>query len=283
MNSTRSWISMLTKVRTMIEKGEVYSDPIESLAENWESAGGKEDGGAICSNCDASTTTPDTRWRFLAPWLLAGLILWVLLAWIHQVGAAWCAFGASLTWALETIPSHTLRHPHRDKIIGALAAQLVMVLAYREWTAREHLPVSDFEQKVTAYLDERGEGDAMLVASHQQEALQARTGHPIMVDMATITWIAYKPSLGPTMEKVYGDLYGIHFAEAPDANSETTWFVRWMQRSQEDWLALSKKYDFTYVISPDFATLQLPKVVEGEHNTLYHVPGDNEPQVPAVQ
>ena len=210
--------------------------------------------------------------RFVGPWLAACTAGWLALASRHQFGAACCAAGG---WAalLAEWPLGRLmdRLPMRALAAG-LAAATVVTLTYREWQTREHLPVSPFERRVAAYLEEQGQPDAMLVASYEQETLQARTRHPIMADMATITWIAYKPSLGPTMDKLYGDIWGVHFAPHPDPGAGKAWFERWAERRRGDWQALAETYAFEYVIAPNFVTLDLPRVVKGKNQSLYRIP-----------
>ncbi len=225
---------------------------------------------------------------FLVPWIAAGLLGWVALGLVHQFGAACCACGLGAALALEqktgTATSESprqdsacfLRRLDFEKALGALAFVLVAVLAYREWATRDHLPVSPFERRVVEYLDAQGEQDAMLVAGYQQEGLQARTGHPVMADMATMTWIAYKPSLGPAMDKLYGDLYGIHFTQQPTTEvGPQAWFERWAARSFAQWQALSEEYAFCYLVAPKFITLDLPQVVEGKTESLYYIPPRN--------
>lgn len=205
--------------------------------------------------------------RFFVPWLAASFAAWAALSYTHQFGAACAAAGAGAcaSWA-----------PGRRFAPAALAVAIAMLttctLTYRQWHAREHLAVTPFEQRVAAYLDAQGQPDALLVASYEQETLQARTGHPIMADMATITWIAYKPSLGPAMDKMYGDIWGIHFAAAPDAEAGKKWFERWATRPNAEWQRLHDIYAFAYVVAPNFIALDLPRVVEGADRSLYHIP-----------
>ncbi|HEO71033.1 MAG TPA: hypothetical protein ENN80_07200 [Candidatus Hydrogenedentes bacterium] len=208
--------------------------------------------------------------HFLIPWAVLGLIGWLCLAWVHQWGAACVALGAGAVLFLgRTIGQRPLR-PARH-LPAFLASILTAVLAYGQWAHREHLPVSSFERRMVHYLEGRGDGDAMLVTDYHQEGMQARTGHPIMTDMATMTWIPYRPSLGPALDKLYGDLYGFRFSMPPGEHRQP-WFEHWRARTQQEWLRLGEEYDFRYVVAPAFIELDLPLAIEGAEQRLYRIP-----------
>lgn len=210
--------------------------------------------------------------RFVAPWVVAGLVGWTALACVHQFGAACIVVGLAAAFLIDGPLAPTLARVQADRLACALALILVLVLVHREWTTRDHLHVSPFERRVAEYLEARGEPDAMLVADYRQEGLQARTGHPVITDMATMTWIAYRPSLGPSMDKLYGDLYGIRFLPQPEPEPTKAWFGHWADRNRDQWQVLADQYSFHYVIAPDFIELDLPRVIDGQTQSLYHIP-----------
>ena len=209
---------------------------------------------------------------FFVPWVAVGLIGWVLLVFVHRFGAACAATGLAAAWALEGPLDRGAQRLKPGWTVAGLAVALVAALTYGQWVGRDHLPVSAFEHRVAAYLAGQGEPDALIVADYQQEGLQARTGHPIMADMATITWIAYKPSLGPTMDKLYGDVWGLHFAPRPSPEPAKAWFEHWAERDRGAWQALGETYGFRYVVAPNFVAPDLRCVVEGDTQSLYEIP-----------
>ncbi len=219
--------------------------------------------------------------RFVRPWLLCLAIALVALAVYHQFGAGCVLIGMALSALGGCLsPSTAKQHggwgqpPSRGRAVatGGLAVLLALVLLVGQWQHREHLPVSPFEREVRDYLAARGDPDALIVARYQQEGLQARLGHPVMTDMASLTWIPYRPSLGPAFYGMYRDLYGLDLAPPPGVNPmPLAWFEVWPRKNGTAWRRLARKYDFHYVLAPSFMKLALTPVVEGDHERLYAV------------
>jgi hypothetical protein len=169
---------------------------------------------------------------------------------------------------------------------AVLCVVALAVLGVQQGRAREPLPVTAFERRVVRTLEERGEADAMILAPHQQETLQARLGHPIMTDLAAFNWIPYKPSLGPAQHKMYEDLFGIDFAPEPGeaAYPGGAWEDYperrvWPSRTRDEWRRLGAEYGFRYVIARDRPPLDLEPLFSADGHTLYRVPseGDGRP------
>lgn len=156
---------------------------------------------------------------------------------------------------------------------GTRTALLVVVsatLLLQEFHTREHLPVSDFERRVTQYLRERGEDDVMLLAPYWQIYLQAKTGHPVFADYQTAHWMTYIPALAPGLKKMHLDLFG----KAIDGPFENN-LNEWVTRTPEQWTELGREYGFRYVIAPDHYPLLLPEVLREGGRVLYRI---GEPQ-----
>ena len=104
------------------------------------------------------------------------------------------------------------------------------------------------------YLHNEGEDDVMLVAKPAEILLQARTGHPNLVEWTTMSLLSYMPSLGPTIQKIYRDIYGIEFVSQPGRPQESRhWADLWTDRSEAEWNALSEEYGFRYVATAALA------------------------------
>lgn len=199
---------------------------------------------------------------------LAGLGI-VALGLVHQFGAACCLLGAAAAAASQR--SHLFTHPRWNTLAAFCGAALLCLLLFDQGQRREHLPVTPLELQVRRYLDEHGESDALLLVPFQQESLQARLGHPVMTDMATLTWIPYRPSLGPSLCKMYKDLYGIAIVSSGEEPPGPRWFDVWRARTRAEWQGLAAEYGFQFVLVPAFLTLDLPKVVEDATGSLYAI------------
>jgi len=101
-----------------------------------------------------------------------------------------------------------------------------------------------------------------------------------MVDIALAPWTPYMPSVGPAIEKIHNDLYGISFIQGRSVAPTNSfvgveppdWTQVWKTRTVSEWAALAQEYNFRYVISPNNVPLQLPKAIEGPGETLYSLP-----------
>ncbi|HOZ47460.1 MAG TPA: hypothetical protein PLO37_19150 [Candidatus Hydrogenedentes bacterium] len=213
--------------------------------------------------------------RFFAGWMAAAMAAAIALAAVHQFGLVCALAGFVAAVLLAARPVSRSGSRPAEALLVAAAACAVIATTYGQWTQRTHLPISPFERAVAAYLAGRGDAEAMIVPPYGQEGLQARTGHPMMADMATITWIGYSPRLGPAIAKVHEDIYGMPFSPDLGPPSSKPWFDQWAGRSREDWCALARAYDFHYVIAPAFIRLDLPVAIEGETERLYHVPTED--------
>jgi hypothetical protein len=184
--------------------------------------------------------------------------------------------GFVLSLALE---GRTSRSAAAPGVLAVSCVVLACVMLYQEGIRRSHLPVTPFERSVREYLGERGEEQAMILPPFQQQGLQARLHHPVMVDMGLFGWPPYRISMGPPLYKLYKDLYGINLApeegERPYPGPHWEGFPErhvWPQRSLTEWQRLGEEYDFRYVLAPDFVALQLREVLRGDGNVLYVIP-----------
>lgn len=208
--------------------------------------------------------------RWIRPALfLAGL---AVLAQYHQLGALCVLAGALFVCAAHichAAPVLRLRamFEHRAAAVLLVAAVAGAILV-QEARTREHLPVSGFERDVTAYLADRGEGDAMLLAPFWQIYLQAKTNHPVFADYQTAHWMTYLPALGPALKKMHLDLFGKRI-DAPyeqDLNE-------WVARPAEAWRTLAQEYRFRYVIAPEAYPLLIEEVFRRDGMVFYRIPG----------
>lgn len=202
--------------------------------------------------------------------LAATAALALPLALFHQFGAFCVVSGGAIMAFCQRLSGQA--PPRFRGHLHALSGVLIvggLVLAVEQWGNRAHLPRTDFELAASAYLAMAGDESAPLLTDPGSFFLQARMGHPILAQETTPSYIGYAPELGPSIAKMYGELYGIRFRAPTSGLSSRDWKEVWAARTTEEWGLLSAKYGFEYVIANQSLDLRLPKVVEEAEMTLY--------------
>ena len=207
-----------------------------------------------------------------------GLAVFFALAFYHQfglgcIGAGWLLAVVGHTTRLFDVPGRIIG---RGPVLAAMCAASGLALCGHEGWQRKHLPVGAFDRCVTAYLRDQDESNAMIVAAPDELLLQARTGHPVFVETATASLLSYVPELGPVIQRMYRDVYGLRFDRPPRANA-TPWTERWRARHRSEWEALAETYGFRYVLAPASIDLDLLVALEDDSMTLYAVFGRERP------
>ncbi len=207
--------------------------------------------------------------RFRIAWSVLTFFVTLVLGTRHQFGAACLlAGGAFGCWS-------ALRLAQRQGVARAasvLCALLLLVLLTQQARAYQFLPVTTFDQAVRARLEGEHKPQAMLLARPDQFTAQARLGHPFFTDGALPGWIPYMPSLGPVLNAMHQDVYGIDLSgQAQDSHP---WQELWASRAHDKWLALSTRYGFEYVLAPANLQLTLTPLLRGEREILYGLNND---------
>lgn len=192
-----------------------------------------------------------------------------LLALTHQFGAACFLLGGLLTLVLQT-RNADWSSMKKAIPVYTLSALVLLALMVDECRNREHLPIGDFEQQLTRILNDEGKPNALIAARPDQVLLQAQTGHPIFTDMATEFHASYRPALGPSIQQMYSDVYGITFM--PTSRPAQSWQSIWTTRFTSEWTALRDKYGIEFLVTPNDVRPQLPLVFEGDLDSLYRIP-----------
>ena len=216
--------------------------------------------------------------RFCLPWAGAWLATIALTALDHQfgpgcflVGFAVVAARAKFSAAPDAGTPGQARHdmlPHVAALL--LAAVALLKITADEWRTRETLPVSEFDRAVASHLQELGEPAAMVASYPTQHRLQSRIGHPVLADAASADSLVYSPELAPSIQKIFSDVYGIRFHPSPDSDAPS-WNEIWVGRDHDDWVELSHRYGFSFVISPNDTPLDLAAALPGPEDTLYRI------------
>jgi hypothetical protein len=191
------------------------------------------------------------------------------LAIVHQFGAACFVAGGLGAFVVLRSPL-TLPRAGARIAAYALGALVLVATMENEYGYRRHLPIGDFESEVARILDAEGKPDALVAARPDQILFQAQTSHPMISDMATEFHASYRPSLGPSVQKLYEDVYGIWFEERD--SMPPSWKSVWNERTPSEWSALSALYDFEYLVVPNDVRPQETLVLRGELDSLYRIP-----------
>lgn len=231
--------------------------------------------------------------RFAKAWFAAAGMLWLVL--IHQFGLDGAYFAVPFlvcVLAHHFASRRDVSCPVRADSAFAqgqwlrralhLTVSLACLVAlgsslHAEWKRRgdvaERLTPTDLELRARAYLAEHAAPNSMIAVPVHQWRLQARLGYPVITDAATHTWLPYHARLGPTLCKLYRDLYGIDLlARGGRPTPFEFWHAHWKQLSTEQWQALGKEYDFRFVFVPTFVPLSLPVAVEDDWFRLHYIP-----------
>ena len=211
----------------------------------------------------------DDGGRPLRGWLALGAA--AVLAPYHQFGAVCVAGGVALAFAPDL-----WRMRRMDRLGGAWAAGAVCAVSaafmlQNQWTHREHLARSGLDRAVAQVLDTQALPSSPLIAPLDTYALQARLDHPVLIDAATGSFLTYLPRLGPAIQGIYEDVYGIRF---DGAGGNIPWERVWAERSADSWAALGKRYGAQFLLSPAGIPLQLPGtacVLEADGARLYRL------------
>lgn len=172
---------------------------------------------------------------------------------------------ALFAWRLPPAPGW-LRY--RSEIFGTLMFIILAQISIHEYLHREDLARGDFERAAAAYLRDAGETEALLASPMGQVLLQAQTGHAVLEDLATPFMIGYRSSMGPQINAMYTDVYGIDFRFPSPGRP---WQQVWTERSPEEWRRLGAAYGFRYVVAPEGLALALDEAVAVDGCRLYRI------------
>jgi hypothetical protein len=142
------------------------------------------------------------------------------------------------------------------------------------------------ETALAAWLAAHAEPGDMLVAPLiPQTLLPPKTGHPVLMDVVTLTNMAYVPSTAGAIGRIVRDVYDVDYA-SPDAvralrgpdgmlrPTSPVWMEAWARRSCADWVALGRRYAARFVVAPASVSLHLPVVWSGVAWRLHRIEAD---------
>ena len=149
-------------------------------------------------------------------------------------------------------------------VLGSLA------LLWHQLEYRKHLPVSEFQSEIAVALS--SQDGVLLLAPPDNLLLQVTTNLPVLAEVATPSLISYVPAIGPAINQLYKNIYGMNFDfPEPTRTALPSWQSIWSARDTGQWKTLSQRYGFTHVIAPADLSLQLPKILAADGYALYAV------------
>ena len=196
------------------------------------------------------------------------------LAMYHHFGAACVVAGVIAGYIVNRV---FLSRPRTiSRSIRSMAAMVIAVgaiaLLWRQFQHRRQLPVAEFSAGVAREL--AGRDRVLLLAPPDNLLIQATTNLPVLAEVATPSLISYVPEIGPSIDRLYTELYGITFRiPAASAVQGPDWTALWRERSEASWKELSRRYGFTHIIAPAALPLRLPEIFADDGYALYAVGG----------
>lgn len=139
-----------------------------------------------------------------------------------------------------------------------------------------------YDRELNSWLAKNASPNEMILPPlYPPTGLQAKTGHPVLMEWETVYLLTYMPSLAPTIGSMMRDLFGIDYSGPEAARSiaqheridpQIAWRSSWKDRKLGEWQLLSRKYGFRLVLSMSSLPLDLPVALPGRTWTLYSIP-----------
>jgi hypothetical protein len=231
----------------------------------------------------------------LAAAALGGALLVMNLSAGSQV---WGAFSLSLIFSLAIVPILRVLTGQLGSFRWAAAAELglaaacVLLMAaplpgrrternnpaVERWST-----ITTYDRQLADWLAAHaGQDELILPALLPRTELQAKTGHPVLMELETLMLMTYMRSLAPSIGMLVRDVFGIDYSDANQLRQIAAdgrmrldapeWSQAWSRRSRADWLALAEKYRFRLVLSRSDVPLDLTVALPGRDWTLYTIP-----------
>lgn len=140
-----------------------------------------------------------------------------------------------------------------------------------------------YDEELNAWLARNANpGEPLLVPILPRAEVQAKTGHPALMELETIYLMSYMPDLCPSIGMMAKDLYGVDLSDPVQMNAiraetgqlpqSSEWYRHWSARTREQWQAVGKKYGFRLLLASSTLRLDLPVALAGPRFTLYLIP-----------
>ncbi len=199
-------------------------------------------------------------------------------------GTGVVALGATLLLMRRERGAREERGADAPPSAWVLAAAVLCVLGtLRLRQAEEGSLVRPFDADLAGWLRQNAApGELLLPPLLPRTQLQAKTGHPVLLELGTLWLMPYLPELSSVIGRLGADLYGVDYADraglqrlAPEGflgQHSSVWRRAWERRGREEWRVLGQRYDLRLVLAPaDWEVALEPELVGGEW-VLYSIP-----------
>ncbi|MBI5144898.1 MAG: hypothetical protein HZA27_01780 [Candidatus Omnitrophica bacterium] len=125
---------------------------------------------------------------------------------------------------------------------------------------------------------EVGKRQGLLLTGSRIQMTQVRTRRPILLWAANLDILAYLPELGPEINQILREVYGVDIFHPPQEVKfagglmEQTGKNFWETRTMESWSQIRNKFGVTDVLTYADWKLQLPEVIHSSSYVLYNIP-----------
>lgn len=200
---------------------------------------------------------------------IGALTLGAVVTALHRFGGLCVLMALPLPFVLSLITQQI------NPVLGAAVAGAAMLAALGVvWGLRDggyHGPRMHTAWHAAAVADfERVPDDGRLVLGRPiGPIMQPRFSRPFFAGHVTPSYISYMPALGPAIDAMYNDAYGMPISygalsDVADAERSrpflsrihTAWTNHWASMTLADWQALGTKYGIGYVLVPADADLR---------------------------
>lgn len=217
--------------------------------------------------CAFATLQLRHRPVFRRCWMICLVPAFIAMVFYHQFGTFCSIFGCITAFIIIKVPLPKLKF----SLIGCLSGIVLIALLFNQYNHRKFLPRSDFDIQITQHIQNSENKDALLIGKPNECLRQARTGYPLLVEQNTMCYMGYMPSLAPSIQKIYQDIYGIRI-DSTKPGDQLIWEKLWVSRTTDEWKLLAQTYGFDYVITPHSIELKLPEAIVTERDYLYKIP-----------
>jgi hypothetical protein len=142
--------------------------------------------------------------------------------------------------------------------------------------------ISEDDREMKRWLQANTDTDELILTAYYwwRAEAQAKMDRPVLMEMETLFLVTYMAGLAPVLDVMTRDLYGVDFELISDLEGEcavsvsewcSVWLDRWRDRSREEWRELSRKYNFTLVMSPSEIEVDLDLKVAGSVWSIYSI------------
>jgi hypothetical protein len=195
-----------------------------------------------------------------------------------EKGIIWLCLGFLIGTSLSVLRRAAL--PSWCEPVALLVALLVCLGLPMNTNPAYHLDA--YDRQLNSWLAMHASPDEPILPPFGPPSeLQAKSGHPVLMEEETLYLMTYMPALAPVLGTMARDLYGIDYTDpsklAPMLQKGRILpgsgpvLAVWRSKKANEWRRLGERYHFRLVLSPTTVQLDLSAVLPGPRWTLYSI------------